>query len=334
MNWKRGYSASYYLKTVDPATWRDLDTYQITGGEISRSGGSLKESATVDMNMIPEGTEAWIRIYLDATQGTDGERQAIFTGLMSVPKTAWEGMRDSYSCECYSVLKSADDVLLPRGWYVSAGMNGAQAAADLLSVGAAPVEYADASPALASSIIAENKETNLSMAEKIVDAIGWRIRIHGDGVISIEPKETSPRASFDTLENDIIELSVSDRRDLFNCPNVFRATVDDLTAIARDDDPESPLSTVNRGREVWKEETNCKLNENESIAQYAMRRLKEEQAPAREVEYSRRFWPDVTVGDVVRLNLPAQNISGTFRIESQKIELGYGARTSEEVIEL
>lgn len=334
MDWNRGFSAAYFIKTVDPATWRDVDTYRMTGGDISRSGGSLMESATVELTEIPAGTEAWIRIYLDARQGATGERQALFTGLMTVPETEWKGMRDSYSCECYSVLKPAGDVLLPRGWYVSAGMSGAQAAADLLSVGAAPVEYADASPALASSIIAENKETNLSMAQKIVDAIGWRIRIHGDGVISIEPKETEPRASFDTLENDIIELSVSDRRDLFNCPNVFRATVDDLTAIARDDDPESPLSTVNRGREVWKEEANCKLADNESIAQYALRRLKEEQAPAREVEYSRRFWPDITAGDVVRLNLPAQNISGVFCIESQTIELGYGARTSEEVIEL
>ena len=333
MNWKKGYSASYYLKTVDPATWRDIDTYNIISGSVSRSDGALKESASLEMNTIPEGVEAWVRIYIDAAQGTDGERQAIFTGLMSTPANDWEGLRKSHSCECYSVLKPADDVRLKKGFYVPAGFNGAQAAADLLK-GYAPVEYADGAPCLASSIIAENNETQLTMAEKIIDAIGWRIRISGDGTISIQPQDTEPRAYLDTLENDIVELDVTDTRDYFSCPNVFRATSGDLTAIARDDDQDSPLSTISRGREVWKEETSCKLNENESIAQYAMRRLKEEQAPSHEASYVRRFLPDLTVGDAAGLNFPAQGISGTFRITSQKIDLGYGARTSEEAIEI
>ena len=334
MDWSTGYTASYYIKTVDASTWRDLDTYQITGGSVSRSTGNLRESATVDMPNIPEGTEAWVRIYLDARQGGDGVREPLFTGLMSAPANEWNGTRNKHSCECYSVLKPASDVLLKRGWYAPAGANGAQLAADLLAVGAAPVEYAEAAPALASSIIAEKSESNLTMAQKIIDAIGWRIRISGDGTIYIEPKDYSERAAFDTLTNDIVEFSVTDTRDLFSCPNVFRATANDLTAVARDDDPESPLSTVGRGREVWMDESSCKLNANESIAQYAQRRLREEQAPAREVSYTRRYWPDVTVGDAVRLNLPGQGITGLFRITSQKIELGYSAKTSEEAIEI
>ncbi len=334
MDWNKGYKANYYIKTVDPVTWRDLETYDLTGGNISKSQGSLQETASVNMVSIPDGTEAWIRIYLDARQGMDGERQAVFTGIMSAPARDWQGRLLSHRCECYSVLKPASDVKLRRGWYAPAGMDGAQIAAELLSVGAAPVEYAEAAPALKTSIIAEDNETNLTMAEKIVDSIDWRIRINGDGVISIEPKETSPRATFDSTQNDIVELSVSDRRDLFNCPNVFMATADDLTAIARDDDPESPLSTVSRGREVWMHENNCKLSENESIAQYSMRRLKEEQAPSHDVSYARRFCPDVTIGDAVRINLPAQEISGVFRIRSQQIEIGYGARTTEEAVEV
>lgn len=332
MNWNKGYSARYYIKTVDAATWRDIDTYNIISGSVSRSDGDLKETADLDLKNVPEGAEAWIRIYLDARQGSGGEREPIFTGLMQIPSGSWDGTRRHYSCECYSALKPAADVLLQRGWYVPAGFPGAKAAADLLRIGAAPVEYGDTSPALSTTIIAEEGETNLSMANKILDAINWRIRISGDGTISIEPKETEPRHKFDTLENDVVEFEVTDTLDLFNCPNVFRATRENMTAIARDDDPESPLSTVSRGREVWKDERNAKLNENESLAQYAYRRLREEQQPSRTVEYTRRYMPDVTIGDVVTLNLPAQGITGSFRVTSQKINLEYAGRTSEEAI--
>ena len=56
------------------------------------------------------------------------------------------------------------------------------------------------------------------------------------------------------------------------------------------------------------------------------------QSPARKITYNRRFTPDVYPGDVVQLRNSEQNISGKFRITSQKIDLGYGARTSEEAV--
>jgi len=332
MNWNRGFSARYYMELVDAATWRDIKRYEVTGGNISKSTGGLMEAADIDATDIPATGDVWIRIYLDARQGETGAREAIFTGLLSAPATDWEGNRKSYKTECYSVLKPASDILLQRGWYAPAGMNGAKQAAKLLSVGAAPVTFEENAPALASMIIAESGETNLSMAQKIINAIDWRIRITGTGEIRICPKAAEPEATFDALENDLIELSVSDSSDWFSCPNVFRATSGDMTAVARDDDPESPFSTVARGREIWMEETDCKLNENEGIGNYALRRLKEEQAPSRQVSYNRRFVPDIYVGDIIRLRHPAQGIDGAFRINTQRIDLGYGGRTSEEAI--
>ena len=330
MNWNSGFSASYYATIVDPATWRDIDTIDLTGGSIKKSTAKLLESADIELTQLPVEGETWIRLWLDAKQGNSGAHEALFTGLLSAPSVDWDGRRESHKVEAYSVLKPADDVLLQLGWYVAAGTNGAKAAADLLAVGPAPVTYADAAPTLTSAIIAEKKETCLTMAQKIIDAIGWRIRITGRGEISIEPKATEASASFDPIENDIVELELSDSQDWFSCPNVFRATSGDLTAVARDEDPESKLSIPTRGREVWAQETNCKLASDESLANYAKRRLAELQSPARSVSYARRYTPDVVVGDVVTLHYPGQRIEGDFRIISQKIDLGFGARTQEE----
>ena len=261
MNWNRGFVARYTYTIVDPYSWRDLESYDMTGGSIMRSSDGLMQSASMEITEIPVDGEAWVRIYLNATQADEGTREALFTGLLQVPTTDWDGSKESHDAELCSVLKPAEDVHMPLGWYAPAGMNGAELAAELLNVGAAPVGYEENSPTLTQSIIAEKNENNLTMARKIVDAIGWRIRISGDGIIMIQPKATERSAVLDPLDNDIMELSVTDTRDWYACPNVLRVTVGDMTATARDDDEESQYSTVTRGREIWEDESCSSLND-------------------------------------------------------------------------
>ena len=202
---------------------------------------------------------------------------------------------------------------------------------DLLSVTPAPVIIEDNAPTLSQSIIAENNETHLSMVHKLLNAIGWRIRILGDGTITVCKKATEPVASFDPEDNDSIEPKVNLTDNWYKCPNVFRVTSGDFTAIARDDSIDSPLSTVNRGREVWAEDSTAKLNNGEGVSDYARRRLKEEQQRGVVVTYDRRYHPDIIVGDRIRLHYPKQGMDGVFIVTSQQIELSHSGRTSEEV---
>lgn len=330
MEWNRGYSASYYIKRVDASTWRDLDTIRITGGSIKRERDGLRESASVDCTEF-NGREQWIRVYMDVNQNGDHSHEALFTGLATSPKWDIDGRRRETSLECYSVLKPADDIILPRGWYVTAGANGAEAVRSLLSVIPAPVTISGTSPALTSSIIAEDGETHLTMADKVLDAINWRLRISGHGDVSIEAQPTTESASFDPIDNDVLETAIEIEHDWFSCPNVFMAIDDDMTGIARDDSASSPLSTINRGREVWEQEDNCDLAENETIAEYAQRMLKELQRVSQTASYDRRYIPNVVPGDRIVLRYPEQGLDGLYLVESQDIDLGYSATTSEEV---
>ena len=332
MNWNSGFSSRYYYTVIDPVSWRDIETHEIITGSITKSGSNLMESADLTLSDAPASVETWIRIWVDARQEEAGEHSALFTGLLQIPTTQHDGLIGTYNAQCYSVLKPASDVLLERGWYAPAGINGAVLAAKLLGVGAAPVTYADGAPELSTSIVAEDNETNLSMAQKILTAIGWRIKILGNGEIQLLPLPMEASANFDTTTNDVIEMSVSVTQDWFSCPNVFRASSGGLTAVVRDDDPNSPLSTVSRGREIWAQERDAKLSTNEGIVEYAQRRLKELQAPAQKINYNRRYQPDITPGDLVNLHLPEINIDGVYLISKQQIELGYGARITEEVL--
>ena len=333
MIWSEGFTASYYLTIVDPKSWRDIKRLEITGGSIERSVSDLLESADIETRELPEGGEAWIRVWLDADQ--DGITHVpLFTGLTSAPSRGINGIRNTYSMECYSVLKPIDDILTERGSYIPSEVTAPAAAARLLRTGVAPVVVAESGelPHLTDAIVAEDGETNLTMAERILEAIDWRIRIDGRGVIYVEPNSSVTAAVFDAHDNDVIELQLTDEYDWYSCPNVFRAIADDLVAVQRDDDPDSPLSTVSRGREVWAEETSVTLGTNESLGSYAIRRLKELQSPARTITYNRRFFPDITVGDIVRINHPEIGIDGSFKVTSQTLTLNYGCRTSEEAV--
>ena len=331
MDWAKGYSSEYYMTVVDPATWRDVSRIEITGGSIKRDTEGLMQSASVDCINYPSGTERWVRVWLDTKQAGQNGHEPLFTGLATSPEQNWDGHRQANAVECYSVLKPAADVYLMLGWYAPAGMSGAGVIRNLLSVTPAPVTIEGESPVLSAHIIAESKETHLSMVQKILTAIGWRLRITGDGRISVGPSSDVPMETFDPAGNDMIETRIDIKRDWYQCPNVFMAIQDDITAIAKDETSDSILSVANRGREVWIQETGCDTSDNESLEQYALRRLKEEQQVKQTASYSRRYVPDVYPGDAVLMRYTEQGLAGIYHVSSQSIRLSHEAKTDEEI---
>lgn len=341
MDWSLGYSARYYMTWVDWGTMKDLDRIEITGGSIKRSLTDLRESADVDCTGYDNTAERIVRIWLDTKQEGSSSHIPLFTGLAACPTDKFTGRRKTNSLECYSMLKIASDVMLPRGWYAPIEANSGQLLRDLLGVVGVDIHISDTAqpPNLTQAIIAEQGETKLSMADKILDSMSdsntiWRMRLDGYGEIYIEPISSDPLAIFDSMSNDVIETDVTVSYDWFSAPNILRCTLDDSFAIAKDENEDSPLSIQNRHREVWLENTDVTLNTNETLGEYAQRMLKYYQQISTTVSYTRRFIPDIYPADRVRINYPAQNLTGTYMISDQTIDLGYNARTSEEVIKL
>ena len=329
MDWSKGYSATYYAARVDPVSWQDVERFEITGGSVKRGSDALRESADIKCVGHRIEVEQWIRVYMDTRQNGGAAHTAIFTGIASTPDLTRKMSRPETELACYSVLKPVDDILLPRGWYAAAGRDGGEVLKDLLAATPAPVVVADGAPNLTESIIAEDGETRLTMVDRILEAIDWRIRIDGDGTVEVVPKPLTPSATFDPIENDVIEPGVEISADWYACPNVFMAISDDLTGVARDES-DGPLSIKGRGREVWAYEGSADLASNESIGQYARRKLKELQQVAKEVSYSRRYFPNMVPTDAVRMHYA--DVEGIYTIQSQSIELSYNGRTAETIV--
>lgn len=336
VDWTKGFSSRYYVTIVDKDTWRDGRKLQITGGSINRSSTDLRQSADLQVTNYSEIGEQLIRVWLDVSQGSETSHTPLFTGYATSPGRSINGTRESQTLQCYSILKPADDILLPRGWYAPAEVNVIWQIKQLLIPTKSPVKILGNTSdptkiTLKKSIVAEANETHLTMIDALLHVIKWRMTLGGDGTIYLDSAPEKPVATFDSMDRDVVELSISDNYDLYNCPNVFGAIMDNDYAEARDENPKSPLSIQNRGREVWAEESSCNLNENETLAEYARRRLKELQTVNRIVSYDRRYRPEINVTDMIRLNYPAQKITGNFIVTSQGISLGFGGKTSEEV---
>lgn len=331
MDWEKGFSSLYYMTIVDRETWSDIERIEITGGNVSRTDSTLIESADVDCVGYDKG-EQWVRLYLDARQyGSDTEHTALFTGLATSPSTDINGRLKTNSLECYSVLKPADDVYVQRGYFVNTDVDCALLIKnELLDDTPAPVVIDGEAPKLQNVLLAENNETKLSMATKLLTAIGWRFRITGDGTIHLCPKSQEIMASFDAINTDVVEPHISVEYDWYKCPNVFSAVIDGITYTVKDDSLDSALSIINRGREIWTIEDSPALNTGETATQYANRRLKELQETIMSISYNRRYYPDITIGDRIKMNYPEQDVIGVFQVMSQKFNLNYGAAVSED----
>ena len=268
---------------------------------------------------------------MDARQDQDVDHVALFTGLVAAPTSNVNGPVETHDLTCYSVLEPLNSPMI-LGDYIPYGMNAGDAIKRLLLPTPAPVQIDEGAPALDDYIVAEENETNITMIEKILKAIstdeaGWQLAIDGDGTIHVRRMPVKPTGIFSAIEADVLESALSKERDWFNCPNVFRASSGDAYAVARDDDPASPLSTVARGREITVIETDVTLSADEGIEEYAKRRLAEEQQVFESADYTRRFIPGIYVGDLVSFNYGS--LQGVFEVKTQDISLTYNGQTKE-----
>lgn len=334
MDFSKGYSASFYGAYIDPRTWHESGQFDIISGSINRDENDLRHSANLTIKDYQGLNDQWIRIYMEAKQGSDSQKVALFTGLASTPSEQYQSGLRTTNVQCYSVLKAVSDIMLPLGWYAPAFSNGADQISRLLEGVPVQVYISEESPNLKTAIIAEDGETNLSMIDAILYSMAddegnrWKLQIDGYGNISLSPFATEPIAIFSPTMEDVIEASFSVNHDWFECPNVIMVTDGDQIAIARDDDETSELSTIARGREIWISES-ADVSDNESIGEYAKRRLLEEQSRSIEIQYARRFVPEVNQGDLIRIDYP--QLSGNYYVKSQSINLGINAQTNESV---
>ena len=148
-----------------------------------------------------------------------------------------------------------------------------------------------------------------------------------------------PVVTFDDGNSSILYPDFSMSHDLYGIPNVVEViySSDKANYYSRivNDDPNSPISTVNRGREITHRVTNPELSgipAQGQIDEYAKQLLRELSTLEYTVTYKHGYYP-VRLGDCVRLNYERAEIKNVkAKVISQSIKCEPGCPVTEKAV--
>lgn len=340
IDWSRGYSATYRVFEVNPATWADGQMLGgVTRAEVSRDASGdapTIESGTIELDRpwdADDMGERYLRVAMSAVQ--DGERQRVdmCTLLcMQASDTVRAGVSHA-TATGRSVLWPASRRCLERGSYAPAGANGAELAASMLDAAlVCPVEVDGSGFALSQNVVFELGSTVLDCAWSLLRAGNHELSVDGRGRVTIRRVPTEPALELTRTGARLVMPGVERERDMAGVPNRYIAIEGALTERAVNDDPNSPVSTVTRNYVV---DPDSGIDESptrvdgETLHAYCERRLAELSVVRYERTYTREWWPDVGPGDVVRGSMAREGLDGDMRVESQQIDIGCGLKVTE-----
>lgn len=330
MDWNQGYTATFRLYSVNQSTWGDGDEIEnlVSASVTKDNESSLIEDASISIDGEP--IKGYVRLVLEAKNTSGMAKVNLGTFLVTSPKRSINGLLTTIDLECYSVLKPADDKLLPPGWYFPEGGDPIAGASELLSnCLKCPVEPAESDIRTDQVKVAENNETALSMAKYLLEDTDWFIYIDGRGCVSIKKKPDNIVKMFDAYENDVLMPNITDESDIFDIPNILRVTDSSGNyETIYNNDEQSDTSIEKLGWEKWSSEQ-LSLDYGETLLGKGGERMEELSKTTRKINYSREFDPDVKLNDVALYMLPKQRIVGTFRIISQSLSIENGIKVSE-----
>lgn len=335
MDWTKSYSASWRVFRVNEATWADseqlsgVDAVNITrscSGDCPRlESGSM----TVTGNSFEQG---YYRIVMYATQGVETERVDVATLLCESSKDSHDYGVSQFGVSCNSVLYPAYTERVLDGAYIAAGANVAEFAADMLRrCIKAPVEV-DGGFALADFYWFDFGIRILDAVWEALNLGGYVMQIDGRGTVHIMPRPTEAALSLDGANVSLLSTKVQSELNAADVPNRYIAKSDLTIAVAVNDSPDSPVSTVSRGYYYDEIDDSPAQVDGETLAMYALRRLSELSTAVTEVRsYQREYIPDVLPFDLVTGTLGTIGVTGDMRVINQTLECAEGITVSEQL---
>lgn len=344
VDWTKSMQQTFEYYTVDPGTWKDVKRLDnVKTSSISRdSEVETLGSATID---ITESVgESYIRIYLITIQKGVKEKHALGTFLVQTPSSSFNGKIREVSMDAYTPLLELKENPPPLGYSVLKNDNIMDIAYALVSENLrAPVVKTSNTSTLSYDFVADPNDTWLSFITDLIANAKFTFGLDEMGRILFLPKQDTaslqPIWTYDDSNSSILYPDLSMDHDLYGIPNVVEVIYsngkDSYYAKAVNEDENSPISTVNRGREIIHRVTNPDLvgdPTEKQIKEYAERTLKELSCLEYTITYKHGYCP-VRIGDCVRLNYSLAGLTNIkAKVISQSIKCEPGCPVTEKAV--
>lgn len=343
-DWSKSMQQTFEYYVVDPGTWKDVSKINdVKSCTISWDADSdTLGSATIDIDGSLE--ECYVRVYLVTIQNGVRERHPLGTFMVQTPSTSFDGKVRSVTIDAYTPLIELKEKCPPYGYSILKNTNIMDMAYRLTAENLrAPVVKTIATDTLYTDFVSEPDDTWITFLKDLLANAKYSFGLDELGRILFTPSQDTaalqPLMTFDDSNSSILYPDISMDHDLYGLPNVVEVIYSNGTEYYQsrvvNNDENSPISTVNRGREIIYRDTNPSISgqpTKEQIDAYAKRLLKVMSS----IEYTVTFthgYCGVRLGDCIRLNYTRAGINNVkAKIISQSIKCKPGCSVKEKAV--
>lgn len=313
IDWSESMEQSFEYYEVDPNTWKDIKKIEnVKSCSIDRDESS-DTLGSASISIVDTLGETYIRAYLLIRQNGNNFRVTLGTFLVQTPSSDFDGKNRNVTMDCYTPLLELKENPPPLGYTLMKGENIMERAYEICRENCrAPVVETKLEKVLEANFVSNINDTWLVFLQDLLAQAKYKFYLDEDGKILFAPiqklEQLKPVWTFNDDNSSILYPDINLEHDLYGIPNVVEVVcstgTEMYTARIVNDDPNSPTSTVNRGREILYRETSPNIQGIPSIEQineYAEALLEELSSVEYQVSYKHGYCP-VRVGDCVRLN--------------------------------
>lgn len=343
-DWTKTMQQTFEYYMVDPGTWRDIKKIDCVLSSTITRDSTLDTLGSASITVSDSIGECYIRIYLVTIQNGIREKHALGTFLVQSPSYSFDGKIKNITLDAYTPLLELKENPTPLGYSVLKDENILDISYRIVREQVrAPVIKTDKDKVLNSNFVANLDDTWITFIKDLLANAEHSLALDDVGRILFVPVQDTmslqPIWTYDDSNSSILYPSLTVDRDLYGIPNVVEVIYSDGTEYyygkAMNNDPSSPISIRNRGREITYRESNPSLLGNPSqdrIQEYAEMLLKEKSSLEYTVTYTHGYCP-VRIGDCVRLNYSRAGINGVkAKVISQNIKCESGCPVTEKAV--
>lgn len=345
-DWTKSMQRTYEYYIVDPGSWTDKRQIKIvTKSKIERdSSADTLGSASI------EATEAlgecYVRVYLVTIQNGIREKFSLGTFLVQTPSTTYDGRVKKITMDAYTPLLELKENPPPLGYSVMKNENIMDSVYNLCWTHMrGPVVKTTTNDKLYSDFVANTDDTWLTYIKDLAANAKYELGLDEYSRLIFMPEQDTeslqPVWQYDDDNSSILYSDISLEQDLYGVPNtvevIYTGTNNSVNYYAKavNDDPNSPTSTIARGREIIYRDTDPDISGIPTTAmlqEYAERLLKSLSSVECTVSYTHGYCP-VRVGDCVRLNYNRAGMADIkARVTKQTIECDTAGKVTETAV--
>ena len=247
-DWTKSMEQTFKYYIVDPDSWQDKEELNnILSGTIEwDADADTLGSATFDISDTVG--ECYIRPYLITRQNGITERFPLGTFLIQTQKTEFDGKYTKIPVDAYTPLLELKENPPPLGYSLLKNSNIMEQAYMITREHVrAPVIQTSVSEKLYSDFVANTDDTWLTYIDDLISNAKYKLGLDELGRVLF-------LREFNDDDGSILYPDISTSQDMYGIPNVvevsYSSSRQNIFVRAVNNDPNSPVSTVSRGREI------------------------------------------------------------------------------------